>query len=210
MSTYDNNVLYRPLTSTGNNANYASSLCNWIKHIKVYKIICLILILLFVIPMLAHYYILNVSKCCTQYFGSLMNFIFSQVEPEINEAEIHHSRSQLDVYEDISNLRASDLKLRIEEMLRIKVFGSHHQLKNFHFLPRWKLVLKRLNPILMAGNEIENNVFIKLIGIVKINIFLFLFRVPYHLNCVNWSLDGKNFKQISVYTTKKLTKSNKI
>lgn len=39
----------------------------------------------------------------------------------MNEAEIHHSRSQLDVYEDISNLRASDLKLRIEEMLRIKV-----------------------------------------------------------------------------------------
>lgn len=46
------------------------------------------------------------------------------MEPEINEAEIHHSRSQLDVYEDISNLRASDLKLRIEEMLRIKV-GSN-------------------------------------------------------------------------------------
>lgn len=126
MSTYDNNVLYRPLTSTGNNANYASSLCNWIKHIKVYKIICLILILLFVIPMLAHYYILNVSRRLSQYFGSLINFFFFlQVEPEINEAEIHHSRSQLDVYEDISNLRASDLKLRIEEMLRIKVFESH-------------------------------------------------------------------------------------
>lgn len=44
------------------------------------------------------------------------------MEPDVNEAEIHHSRSQLDVYEDISNLRASDLKLRIEEMLRIKVF----------------------------------------------------------------------------------------
>lgn len=43
------------------------------------------------------------------------------MEAEVNEAEIHHSRSQLDVYEDISNLRASDLKLRIEEMLRIKV-----------------------------------------------------------------------------------------
>lgn len=43
------------------------------------------------------------------------------MESDISETEIHHSRSQLDVYEDISNLRASDLKLRIEEMLRIKV-----------------------------------------------------------------------------------------
>lgn len=50
-----------------------------------------------------------------------------KVEPEVNEAEIHHSRSQLDVYEDISNLRASDLKLRIEEMLRIKVLTSFIQ-----------------------------------------------------------------------------------
>lgn len=48
------------------------------------------------------------------------------MEREVSEAEIHHSRSQLDVYEDISNLRASDLKLRIEEMLRIKVFTSIH------------------------------------------------------------------------------------
>lgn len=47
--------------------------------------------------------------------------IHSQVDSNIGETEIHHSRSQLDVYEDISNLRASDLKLRIEEMLRIKV-----------------------------------------------------------------------------------------
>lgn len=125
MSTYDNNVLYRPLTSNGNNANFASSLCNWIKHIKVYKIVCLILILLFVIPMLAHYYILNVSKHRALRIGRLINFICLQVEPEVNEAEIHHSRSQLDVYEDISNLRASDLKLRIEEMLRIKVFYCH-------------------------------------------------------------------------------------
>lgn len=47
------------------------------------------------------------------------------MEADISETEIHHSRSQLDVYEDISNLRASDLKLRIEEMLRIKVFKLH-------------------------------------------------------------------------------------
>lgn len=127
MSTYDNNSSYRPLNSNSNNGNFAASLCNWLKHIKVYKIVCLILVLLFVIPILAHYYILNVSKPfeCNVVrninFPKSITFLCLQVEPEVNEAEIHHSRSQLDVYEDISNLRASDLKLRIEEMLRIKV-----------------------------------------------------------------------------------------
>lgn len=62
MSAFDNNVLYRPLNSNNNNGSIASSICNWLKHIKVYKIVCMILILLFVIPMIAHYYILNVSK----------------------------------------------------------------------------------------------------------------------------------------------------
>lgn len=131
MSTYDNNVLYRPLSSNGISGTLASSICNWIKHIKVYKIIFLILVLFILIPMLAHYYILKVSKITSQMPISMSilifhnPYIFIKVEPEINETEIHHSRSQLDVYEDISNLRASDLKLRIEEMLRIKVCRTH-------------------------------------------------------------------------------------
>lgn len=45
-----------------------------------------------------------------------------QVDSDINDADVHRSRSQLDAYEDFNSLRASDLKLRIEEMLRIKVF----------------------------------------------------------------------------------------
>lgn len=77
MSTYDNNVLYRPLNSSGNNGSgyIVSSICNWFKHIKVYKIVCLILVLLFVIPMVAHYFILNVSKC--------ENLLMFTVEKEI-------------------------------------------------------------------------------------------------------------------------------
>lgn len=35
--------------------------------------------------------------------------------------DVHRSRSQLDAYEDFSSMKASDLKLRIEEMMRIKV-----------------------------------------------------------------------------------------
>lgn len=48
------------------------------------------------------------------------SYVF-QVDSSINDADVHRSRSQLDAYEDFTNLRASDLKLRIEEMLRIKV-----------------------------------------------------------------------------------------
>lgn len=57
------------------------------------------------------------------FFFTYFKFFFRkfQVESDNSETEIHHSRSQLDVYEDISNFRAPDLKLRIEEMLRIKV-----------------------------------------------------------------------------------------
>lgn len=143
MSTYDNNAMYRPLIANGNNTNIASSVCNWFKHIKFYKIVCLILILLFVVPMIAHYYILNVSlklklwiifNFCV-FFPHTLNFIFRkfQVESDNSETEIHHSRSQLDVYEDISNFRAPDLKLRIEEMLRIKVRKLLNKILN----PNW-------------------------------------------------------------------------
>lgn len=40
--------------------------------------------------------------------------------------DVHRTRSKLEAFEDFSTLKASDLKLRIEEMLRIKgiLFGS--------------------------------------------------------------------------------------
>lgn len=76
MSTYDNNILYRPINLNGSNVNFASSICNWLKHIKVYKIVCLILVLLFVIPMLAHYYLLNVSKDEFEIILNLIEKIF--------------------------------------------------------------------------------------------------------------------------------------
>lgn len=45
----------------------------------------------------------------------------AQVESNDLEKPVHRSRSQLDTYEDFSTMRASDLKLRIDEMLHIKV-----------------------------------------------------------------------------------------
>jgi hypothetical protein len=38
----------------------------------------------------------------------------------VPNGDVHRTRSKLEAFEDFSTLKASDLKLRIEEMLRIK------------------------------------------------------------------------------------------
>lgn len=43
-----------------------------------------------------------------------------QVDTYVSDGDIHRTRAKLEALEDFSTLRASDLKLRIEEMLRIK------------------------------------------------------------------------------------------
>lgn len=123
MSGYDGSILYRPINSN-NIGSLSSTICNWFKHMKMYKIVLLILTLLFAVPMLAHYYILNVSvhfSFFSRFSVLIICFKYLQVESNLGESDVHRSRSQLDAYEDFSSLRASDLKLRIEEMLRIKV-----------------------------------------------------------------------------------------
>lgn len=47
-----------------------------------------------------------------------------QVETESQNNNAFRTRSQLDVYEDYTSLKAADLKLRIDEMIRIKVVDS--------------------------------------------------------------------------------------
>lgn len=42
-------------------SNAPTSLCNWFKHLKIYKIIGIILLLLFLVPLITHYYLLTVS-----------------------------------------------------------------------------------------------------------------------------------------------------
>jgi hypothetical protein len=46
--------------------------------------------------------------------------LFNQVESNVPNGDVHRTRSKLEAFEDFSTLKASDLKLRIEEMLRIK------------------------------------------------------------------------------------------
>lgn len=47
--------------------------------------------------------------------------VLFQPDNDIPQLDLHRQRPLLDAYEDFSSMRASDLKMRIEELLRIKV-----------------------------------------------------------------------------------------
>lgn len=79
-------------------------ICRWLSHVKLSRIIILVSIVLIIVPLVTHYYL-------------------SKVEADVPNGDVHRTRSKLsslEAFEDFSTLRASDLKLRIEEMLRIK------------------------------------------------------------------------------------------
>ncbi|EDW71425.1 exostosin-3 [Drosophila virilis] len=73
----------------------------WMRQCRLYKFTILILLLLVLLPLIAHRKLLN-------------------AELDAPPTDVHRTRPLLDAYEDFSAMRASDLKMRIEEMLRIK------------------------------------------------------------------------------------------
>ncbi|CAG2061396.1 unnamed protein product, partial [Timema podura] len=92
--TLESTGAYHPL-------NGREALCHWLGHIKLSRIIVLVFMILITVPLITHYFL-------------------SKVESSVPNGDIHRTRSKLEAFEDFSTLRASDLKLRIEEMLRIK------------------------------------------------------------------------------------------
>lgn len=62
MNPFENSASYRPIGYPNSNVANSSSFCNWLKNLKIYKVVCLVVVLLCVIPFLAHYYVLGVSK----------------------------------------------------------------------------------------------------------------------------------------------------
>jgi hypothetical protein len=76
-------------------------LCHWLSHMRLSRIIVLVSVVLIIVPIITHYYL-------------------SKVESNVPNGDVHRTRSKLEAFEDFSTLKASDLKLRIEEMLRIK------------------------------------------------------------------------------------------
>ncbi|CAG5101669.1 Similar to botv: Exostosin-3 (Drosophila melanogaster) [Cotesia congregata] len=79
-------------------------MCYWISHIKLSRIIVIMLLILFVVSLFAHYYL-------------------SKVETNASGMDMH--RTRLEAFDDFTSMKASDLKFRIEEMLRIKVSVSN-------------------------------------------------------------------------------------
>lgn len=72
-----------------------------LSHVRLSRIVLLVCAVLIIVPLITHYFL-------------------SKVESNAPSGDVHRTRSQLEVFEDFSTMKASDLKLRIEEMLRIK------------------------------------------------------------------------------------------
>ncbi|RZF46928.1 hypothetical protein LSTR_LSTR013240 [Laodelphax striatellus] len=75
--------------------------CLWLANVKLSRIIVLVFLALVLVPLFTHYYLSNVER-------------------DAPLGDIHRTRSKLETYEDFSAMKASDLRMRIEEMLRIK------------------------------------------------------------------------------------------
>lgn len=95
------------------------------------------------------------------------------------EKPVHHSRTQLDSYEDFSTLRASDLRLRIDEMLHIKVNAR------ITYLPTY-------------------NIFKPFVPLCPHHI-----RTPFRLNYAIWRRADNASSPTSVYTIRKSTNSSR-
>ncbi|XP_034250029.1 exostosin-3 [Thrips palmi] len=77
------------------------SICRRFGHIKVSRIVFLLCFLLLLLPFITHYYL-------------------SKVESGNQSNDANHIRFKLEALEDLGALKASDLRLRIQEMERIK------------------------------------------------------------------------------------------
>ncbi|XP_030387094.1 exostosin-3 [Scaptodrosophila lebanonensis] len=98
----DSGTAYQPLESNERSHHQRHSMgVSWLRQYRLYKVTILILLLLVLLPLLAHRKLLN-------------------AEQDTPPTDVHRSRPLLDAYEDFSAMRATDLKMRIEEMLRIK------------------------------------------------------------------------------------------
>jgi hypothetical protein len=83
------------------NHSMRDSFLYWLSHVKLSRIIFLVTLILVIVPLITHYYL-------------------SKVDGDNSDSDIHRSRLKLEAFEDFTSLKAADLKLRIEEMLRIK------------------------------------------------------------------------------------------
>ncbi|XP_055680775.1 exostosin-3 [Lutzomyia longipalpis] len=97
--TFNNSAGYSAIGAGG--AGSAPGLWKRLKHVKIYRVVFIVSFVLISVALITHLYVVN-------------------VESEENGKNVYKSRSQLEAFEDFSSLKAADLKLRIDEMMRIK------------------------------------------------------------------------------------------
>lgn len=73
---------------------------HWLYNVRLSRVILCVLTVLVIIPVITHYYLSAVGK---------------------EESSSFHSRTKLDLPDDLGSPKAAEVKLRIEEMLRIKI-----------------------------------------------------------------------------------------
>lgn len=100
---------FRPiLTLPYSKANREGGFCHWLSTVRLSRIIFCILIVLVIVPIVTHYYLSSVGN---------------------EQSESFHSRNKLDLPDDLGSAKASEIKVRIEEMLRIKM-SVNNELKD--------------------------------------------------------------------------------
>ncbi|XP_032512309.1 exostosin-3 [Danaus plexippus] len=80
-------------------------ICQWLGHLKLSRVILMVTVILFVVPLFTHYY-LSKYESSSMTLGS------------------NNMRHTLEALGDLSAVNIGDLKIRIEEMLRIKASVS--------------------------------------------------------------------------------------
>ena len=100
MASYDMSG-FRPLVSGAANplGNREGNFCHWLSTVRLSRVLIGIFVVLVILPIVTHYYISNVAG---------------------DPAELFRVRNKLELPEDLGSLKAGELKVRIEELLRIK------------------------------------------------------------------------------------------
>ncbi|XP_045761073.1 exostosin-3 [Maniola jurtina] len=80
-------------------------ICQWLGHLKLSRVILMVSVILFIVPLITHYYL-------------------SKYETSSMSSGANNMRHTLEALGDLSTMNVVDLKIRIEEMLRIKASVS--------------------------------------------------------------------------------------
>ncbi|XP_044730794.1 exostosin-3 [Chrysoperla carnea] len=92
------------MTAISNGGGTAARICLWLKHVRLSRILIVVAVAIFFVPLIIHYHLPREDH----------------VVVTSHSYSSHRSRSQLEIFEDYSSMKASELRMRIEELLRIK------------------------------------------------------------------------------------------